>query len=706
MKQNIAGYWKSFIRTHWSSAWFLALFFTLPFLWLLPGESVKYKAEVVRSGVIDKPGGYEYYPDLNGDGTSERVIYFENTEGRASVKILDAEGYIKGQFYFAGQMLRERETFITGAVDRSGKKEIFVITRSQDSLLLHAISPSTGQPLFRDVLITTLPPGTTKKDLTTSLYGLYDLNGDGSVEILLSVMAGFTLQPRAIFAYDMKKNEMKRTPCMGAFFRISRVQDINGDGSPEILTGSYAISNHPDTSRILYHDSTAWLLVFDAGLKPLFPPQSFRGRYSYLFLDCLGTGDSVSLVGLSYSLTRGVNAPRVLLFDSRGQTVRERKLKQEKGVLNYNLFIPHGNPDHFYISRVGEKIEKVDRQLRSIGEIDISEAAPSFHSLMDLEADQDPEIICYNDQHVFRIMQSDFSHPIDIGIYSNSPLFLDLQNNSNKLPLLFCQTGDSYSLVSYGVNPWYYLRYPGILVVFLIGTGFIFLIQFVQREKMKQRYESERKMAAMQLQMVKNQLDPHFTFNAMNTISSAILNQSTKEAYEILMRLSRLIRSCVDQSERLSRTLAEELDFVNNYLQLASQKFHHNFHYSIDIAEEVDLNWHVPRMMIQIHAENALKHGISPMEKGGRLMIRASVAGKFLRLEIEDNGIGREAAKKHRNGGTGKGQALMEQFFHVYNRFSDYKIEEEIVDLKDQQQNPAGTMVRIIVPAGMKIDWN
>lgn len=700
------GSWKSFFRTHWSSAWFLALFVTLPFLWLLPGESVKYKTEVVRSGTIDKPGGYEYYPDLDGDGTSERVIFFENTEGKASVKILDTEGYIKGQFYFTGKMLRERETLITGAIDTSGRKEIFVITRSEDSLLLHAICPSTGQTLFSNVLITALPPGTQKKDLTTSLYGMHDLNGDGFPEILLCVMAGFTLQPRAIFAYDIKNREMNRTPFMGAFFRISNVKDVNGDGSPEILAGSYAISNYPDSSRILYHDSAAWLLVFDAGLKPLLPPQSVKGKYSYLFLDYIGTGDSVFLVGLCYSLTRELNDPRVLLFDNRGHPVRERKLTQDKAVLNYNLYIPPGNKDHFYIFRVGDKIEKVDRQLRTIGEINTGETALSFHSLIDIEADQDPEIICYNDRNVFRIMQSDLSHPVDIGVYSNSPLLLDLKSSRNKPPLLFCQSGNNYSLVSYGVNPWYYLRYPGILIVYMSVTGFIFLIQYIQREKMKQRYESERKMAAMQLLMVKNQLDPHFTFNAMNTISSAILNQSPKEANEILLRFSRLIRSCVDQSERLSRTLAEELDFVNNYLLLAGGKFHRDFHYSIDIAEKVDLNWHVPRMMIQIHAENALKHGISPLEKGGRLMIRASVSGKFLMLEIEDNGIGRDAAKKNRNGGTGKGQALMKQFFHVYNRFSDYKIEEEILDLRDRQQKPAGTLVRILVPAGMKIDWN
>lgn len=110
-------------------------------------------------------------------------------------------------------------------------------------------------------------------------------------------------------------------------------------------------------------------------------------------------------------------------------------------------------------------------------------------------------------------------------------------------------------------------------------------------------------------------------FNAISTISASILNQRPEEANRNLLSLAWLMRSCVGHSNTLSRSLGEELTFVEHYLNLMQSKLESGFEYSLDIAPKVDLSWKVPKMMIQIYAENAVKHGLQPKGERGGLFI-------------------------------------------------------------------------------------
>ena len=161
------------------------------------------------------------------------------------------------------------------------------------------------------------------------------------------------------------------------------------------------------------------------------------------------------------------------------------------------------------------------------------------------------------------------------------------------------------------------------------------------------------------------------------------------------------MRSSVLQAESLSRSVAEELDFLENYIRLMHGRMPGVFQYSIRIGEDVDLTWQVPKMITQIFAENAVKHGLKPRQNGGILAVRIQHAGESLSIEIEDNGIGRKSAAVNGERGTGKGTSLIEQTIRIINRFNHRKIQLTIADLEDVMGTPRGTLVTILVPAGI-----
>jgi sensor histidine kinase YesM len=107
-------------------------------------------------------------------------------------------------------------------------------------------------------------------------------------------------------------------------------------------------------------------------------------------------------------------------------------------------------------------------------------------------------------------------------------------------------------------------------------------------------------------------------------------------------------------------------------------------------------------MIIQLHTENAVKHGLLPKKSGGLLDISVTGNLDYIVITISDNGIGRNLASKNISQSTGKGMKILGQFFDTYNRHNKVKLQQEIIDLYDEERNPVGTMVKIFVP----VDFN
>jgi LytS/YehU family sensor histidine kinase len=210
-------------------------------------------------------------------------------------------------------------------------------------------------------------------------------------------------------------------------------------------------------------------------------------------------------------------------------------------------------------------------------------------------------------------------------------------------------------------------------------------------QRMKARKEKE--FIELQLKTIKSQIDPHFAFNALNTIASFIYSEEPDVTYDYFTRFALMIRNILEDHDKISRSLAEEIDFVKNYLEIQKIRFRDKFDYRITIAENILPGTQVPKMIIQAYAENAIKHGLMHRIKDGILSINVWKTGNCLHLVIEDNGVGRVKAAELNPDSTHRGLKIMEQIFELYQKLYPENITQKIEDLADANGISSGTRV-------------
>jgi two-component sensor histidine kinase len=693
------------MRSFLQSPFFLALPVTILFIFFLPDVFQKYKTEIVERGIIHKKDGFEYFADLNGDGASEQIVLFNNTEGRTSIKILDYNGLIIDHFYFSGEIIYNSSSLVTDIFNSSSQTGIFLMTRSNDSILLHGVCGGrSNKILFRDQFITTLSEQNGKFDYSIVGMYLYDLDRNGTKEIVSGILAGFQVQPRLLYVYDIGSGRIVKTPPMANFQSICDTADLNGDGFPELLASSYAIDNNEGRRELPYDDNSAWLTVYDRNLNFLFPPKQFKGKYIQLSLQSLISAGKPRLVVLYTTLVPGTGLPKLMMFDVSGKFLKERILADKPNETNYNLILSKDFPGRILLISGNGLVQEFDSGLNVVSQKQIKGLTTSSGLRLDIDGDGQQEFFFYGSKgSPFIVTRADFSYPVAIShAFDYERINLSVKMMPGKSTQLFVQGGNKYILCSYGRNPMFYLKYPVFIAVYLLVLGFIMVIRYLQKRVLRQRYDAEKQIAGMQLLLLGNQLDPHFTFNAINSISASLLQDKPEVANNNLLALSHLMRSSVLQSDKLSRTLAEEIDFLQNYLTLLHSRMSGSFQFRIDLGQNVDLECQVPKMITQLFVENAIKHGLKPLNGGGMLIIRVDHENNVVIIEVEDNGIGRKQAGMTGEKGTGKGMEMMYQTIRIINRFNRKKIRLTITDLKDGQLHPSGTLIRITIPAGMK----
>ncbi|MGE5400048.1 MAG: sensor histidine kinase [Ignavibacteriales bacterium] len=140
-----------------------------------------------------------------------------------------------------------------------------------------------------------------------------------------------------------------------------------------------------------------------------------------------------------------------------------------------------------------------------------------------------------------------------------------------------------------------------------------------------------------ELKVLKSQMNPHFIFNALNSISG-LINENPRKAQFSLSQLSSLLRYSLMVNKKETVPLEEEMQIVNDYLELESIRYEERLKVILDI-DPSSLKIPIPPMMIQTLCENGIKHGISRLPNGGELCVKSSISGNNLVVEIKNSGI-------------------------------------------------------------------
>ena len=224
-------------------------------------------------------------------------------------------------------------------------------------------------------------------------------------------------------------------------------------------------------------------------------------------------------------------------------------------------------------------------------------------------------------------------------------------------------------------------------------------------DRRKEAQMLQLKAARLQLKALKAQMNPHFIFNALNSIQESIQHQRASEASQFLAQFSTLMRQSLDYSERDVITLEEEIEFLRRYLDInAALRYSNPFHYQIDFDEELEEDLiQLPAMIVQPYIENALEHGIRMRPEG---IITLSFAydeadDNRLHICIEDNGIGRTASaktrSKHKQGYTSMGTEITRSRLELL-REGGAEAEVRYEDLFDTEGQARGTRVHLYIP--------
>lgn len=266
----------------------------------------------------------------------------------------------------------------------------------------------------------------------------------------------------------------------------------------------------------------------------------------------------------------------------------------------------------------------------------------------------------------------------------------------------FYFNADSYYFIySFKMNPFYWFRLPLYLFIYLAGVLFFHVILKSNENRLRRQYELRDQVRELQLKSFRSQLDPHFVFNTFNAIASVIKKGENETAYKTFMHFSKLIRQTLSNINNDYVSLKEELQTVTNFIELQKVRFRDLFHYEINCRDEALKEQNIPRMIIQVHVENAIKHGLRPRKEGGLLSVRIGKEAERMHIEITDNGIGREASKNLRTHSTGIGTKTMDAFIEHLNKTNKQKIVQEVEDLYDDTGNALGTKVVLLIPFGL-----
>ncbi|MEJ5963094.1 ligand-binding sensor domain-containing protein [Pedobacter immunditicola] len=214
-----------------------------------------------------------------------------------------------------------------------------------------------------------------------------------------------------------------------------------------------------------------------------------------------------------------------------------------------------------------------------------------------------------------------------------------------------------------------------------------------QKDKEQQKLLLKNKILMLEQKALQAMMNPHFVFNVMNSIQHYINTKDTGSANKVLTGFARLIRKNMEICTKSYISMQEELEYLELYLSLEKKRFGNKLNYEIQVDQRLDREeTFIPSMLLQPYIENAIWHGIMPLETGGELKILINlIAPHLLNIEIMDTGIGIENSLKHKkNSHSSKGMSLTQERINLLN-----EIEANPIQISVKQNGGSGTSVSI-----------
>lgn len=694
---------KSWLFRFLAHTGFISIFLGMALFLFIDFSQDKYLFKKLKDRALAKfpEDEYIFYADLNNDGVQDRFIYKNKPDLNSMLYVYANERMPWDQYNFLGTVNLESTGYFVGDHDHDSLAEIACFSLKDKDIYLNIIEPyDEPTDLVKNRLIDTVWSTALNPLLTILDVQFIDLNEDGFDELVISLTSGLSLQPRKIYTYDIHADSLCSSPLTGSTFFDPILYDFDHDGSLELFPRTDRSRNYPDGS-IPYPDTTSWYVVLNQSMNFKFPPVPMNSQYDKTFPYLIEKDSQSSIYEISVGEFKGNP------YGTWNKLNPDFSLMPTDPLISDPAFVPWNK----YPSASGRTTAFHDIRTNVLyylaGEVPKGSArVPSF---------------LYNDPiYNYRAGIPEFEFAFQIMGIQESILF---QNGKGKKLGSFnlAMGGDQYDLSwmgkingSYQIclagknyeyilmvtrNPWRYLQY--LVLLGMIGGfyGFISLIRLIQVQQFNSREEMKKEILELQLKSVRNQLDPHFTFNALNALSALSLTGDQHGVDQFIGYFSRLLRNYLNTSDQVLISLRDEIEFVQNYVELQRIRFENRLSLELDISDEVDLDSKIPKMLIQTHVENSIKHGFSnlrspdPAAAPGKILIRIEAADGSLIINLEDNGVGRGNSKATSYEKTGKGTQSLDRIINSVRQLYRMEIRQELEDMADKDGKPTGTKV-------------
>jgi ligand-binding sensor domain-containing protein len=261
--------------------------------------------------------------------------------------------------------------------------------------------------------------------------------------------------------------------------------------------------------------------------------------------------------------------------------------------------------------------------------------------------------------------------------------------------------------VSFTILPAWWQTWTARIIASLLFLGVVALVFRYRLSKINARDKEKmllhQRVSETELQALRAQMNPHFIFNAINSVQYFITRNDPESSQRYLAKFARLIRYVVDNSKPALIPLKTELEALNLYLELESLRFENKFHYQFFIDKNINVNSTlIPSMLIQPYVENAIWHGLMHKKETGTIVISMTLNDDKISCVVKDDGIGRiksaEIKQKTQASHKSLGLALTKERLDIINQVNKTDLSVVINDLYDSNNNARGTSVMISIP--------
>ena len=239
-----------------------------------------------------------------------------------------------------------------------------------------------------------------------------------------------------------------------------------------------------------------------------------------------------------------------------------------------------------------------------------------------------------------------------------------------------------------------------IILFVLLAFGIVFLIY--NRLHLKKTLTLQKELAVYEQKALHLQMNPHFVFNCLGSISSFIVQNGTDSAIKYLSKFSKLMRLTLEYSKESLIPIDKEIESLQNYLELEQLRFNQKFDFLITKTDAIEDDMALPPLLLQPFVENAIIHGLIPKSEKGNIIIQFSVENENLICTIQDNGIGFNKSKEIKESlvAVHKSMALdiTKKRLEMIEASTSKKANVRMEELKNNEGKILGTKVVLNLP--------